>query len=108
MFQGWRWKVLANIKSKQMYFINKIENATLKVHPQYQGYDMYAACYLLNHARFVTHTQKLYASVEYMGQLTKGVLLVDYYNITGKQPNTNIVTNVNVTVLQDTMVKTLS
>lgn len=108
VLQTWRWTDFAAIQSKQVNFVNRIEKATLKAHPQYKAYDTYAAAYLLNPVQFVTYTQRRYVSVEYTGQLTKGALLVDYYNITGNRPNVNIVTEVNVNVLQDTMTKTLS
>lgn len=104
----WRWTGLASVKSKQVNFIDRIEKATLKVHPEYAPYDTYAACYLLNPVHFATYSQRRYVSVEYTGQQTKGAVLVDYYNITGNRPNANIVTEVSVDVLQDTMKKTLS
>lgn len=108
MNNSWRWTQLANVKSKQVDFIDRIEKATLKVHPEYKPYDTYAACYLLDPVRFVTFSQRWYVSVEYTGQQTKGAVLVDYYNITGNRPNANVVTEVSIPVLQDTMKKTLS
>ncbi|KAG8268058.1 hypothetical protein J6590_036622 [Homalodisca vitripennis] len=106
---SWRWNTLAKIDNTAVKFLNDLEKKQQERHPQpfYLPYDTFAAGIILS-PKFVTKTQKLYGFVENRSDKTGGALVVDYFNLSGKAANLEIVTDVSVDALKEEMINNLS
>ncbi|RZF36598.1 hypothetical protein LSTR_LSTR010709 [Laodelphax striatellus] len=70
---------------------------------------LYAASLILRPNKFVTlKSGEYFVDVEVTGKLTRGVMVTDYYNVTGRKANAEIVFQVNRTAIESVVVESFS
>uniref|UniRef100_A0A1B6CZ87 Inosine/uridine-preferring nucleoside hydrolase domain-containing protein n=1 Tax=Clastoptera arizonana TaxID=38151 RepID=A0A1B6CZ87_9HEMI len=97
----WRWDVMGKLNTKIVKFLNQIELAHDKMYPNrkvYTPYDSGAVAVAL-YPEVVMDSRDLFVTIDPFGQAARGAMLIDYYNVTSKRANVNLITEINGSVL---------
>ncbi|KAK0097792.1 hypothetical protein PV326_013734 [Microctonus aethiopoides] len=95
----WRMDKLGSIDSKIIRFLNKAEDISLSAVSTWRPADAMAAAAMM-WPKLINKSEVLNVMAVMDGE-AKGSLLVDYYNVTGKLKNVEIVQNLNIEAFQD-------
>lgn len=92
-----------------MWLINSAESVTLNLENEYwECADAVAAAVAITSGNIVKRSKSFYLDAIYEGSLTAGMIVIDNTNLTLKNPNVNIIQEVDADVYEDMISATFS
>lgn len=104
------WQKLISLPGQKAAFMQKLHH---HLNSRQQIPDFFVFCDELAMAvaiddGIILEGQNLYAEVETQGKITKGQLVLDWKNVTGKPANVRIVTNVNIDRFEELLINSFN
>lgn len=102
------WERLLTLPGRKAAFMHNIQN---NVRRRKEDYGFYIMCDELAMAAAINEetileSHAVYAEVETQGKITKGQLVSDWRNSTGKQANVRLVTKMDINQVEELLINT--